>query len=353
MLILRVPDIGDGLSGAIYTRQGVSIQIDCGSQQSAREAFENGMSRTKPDFFILSHFHSDHYNGLFEGIRTKERFPIEQAIMPVIPQFTEREKFVHCLFAMNARILGGSSGSMDYDFLSVMNQLSKHQISYRRVKKGDEVVLGDTHIQILWPPQVLNDDEILGSVKKALGKFDEAIKQDDILKKIYDSLDEKGVLKPYLSENEAVKLGDSVSSDLQSSPMKRYSIPDVTEEANKALRSVANRLSLGFRVDSQLLFLGDLESNEINSVVDDLEAEQRLRFPIMLTPHHGTHWGNRMRNLSIGVAVSSVGKKLFGKVKPDYKDIVDHHLLTHVEGEVVLPTYFGLLRKNMPWWYFL
>jgi beta-lactamase superfamily II metal-dependent hydrolase len=167
-MILRVPDIGDGLSAAIYTQPGVAIQIDCGSQQSAREAFEKGISRTSPDFFILSHFHSDHYNRLFEGVRTKEQFSIKQAIMPVIPQFTERNDFVHCLFAINARVLGGSSGSMDYDFLSIMNQLSRHRISYRRVKKGDEIVLGNAHFQILWPPQVLDDNEILSSVKKAL-----------------------------------------------------------------------------------------------------------------------------------------------------------------------------------------
>ena len=135
--------------------------------------------------------------------------------------------------------------------------------------------------------------------------------------------------------------------------IEREDIPDATKKANESLRRAANRLSLAFRIDSQLLFLGDLESKEINTVVNNLEAEQRLRFPIMLTPHHGTHWGKEMQKLAVDVAASSVGKKLFKKVKPDYKCIADHHLITYTEGEVVLPTCLGPKYKYVPWWYFL
>ena len=352
-MILRVPDIGDGLSATILTQPRVSIQIDCGSQQSPREAFEKGMSCTSPHFFILSHFHSDHYNGLFEGVRAKKRFSIQQVIMPIIPQFRERKEFIHCLFAVNARILGGNSGSMEYDFLSIINKLCYRPISYRRVKSGDEVVLNGVHIQILWPPQTLNDDEILVSVKKAITDFNDALSQDEILKKIYDSLGEEGALESYLSENEIVERDGLGNDELQPLLIEREDVPDATKKANESLRRAANRLSLAFRIDSQLLFLGDLESKEINAVVNNLEVEQRLRFPIMLTPHHGTHWGKEMKKLSIDVVASSVGKKLFKKVKPDYKYIADYHLITYTEGEVVLPTCPGSKRKYVPWWYFL
>lgn len=351
-MILRVPDIGDGLSAAIYTQPRISIQIDCGSQQSAKEAFIKGMRFTNPNFFVLSHFHSDHYNGLFEGVRAKERFSIQQVIMPIIPRFRERKKFTRCLFAVNARILGGGSGSMDYDFLSIINKLSK-PTSYRRVKSGDEVVLDGVHIQILWPPKVLNDDELLVSVQNAITDFNNALDQDDILKGIYNSLPEKGILESYLSDNEMAEMDAFRNDELQLFPTKRDDIPDATKKANASLRGVANRLSLAFRMDSNLLFLGDLESNEINAVVDNLKEEQRLRFPIMITPHHGTHWSKGMEKLSIDVAVSSVGEKLFRNVKPNYKYVVYRHLLTYVEGEVLLTNDLRPNCKCTPWWYFL
>jgi len=73
---IHVPDVGDGLSCSILTVGDDRIQIDCGSQQSPAEAFYKGMMQAHPDYFFLSHFHSDHYNGLFEGLRTGPVFRI-------------------------------------------------------------------------------------------------------------------------------------------------------------------------------------------------------------------------------------------------------------------------------------
>lgn len=341
MLSIVVPDIGDGLSGSIYTQTGEKVQLDCGSQQSARIAYGRGMLRDKyrTNFFILSHFHSDHYNGLFEGVRAGHHFPLEEVIMPVIPEFTRRKEVFQCLFAMNMRVLGNDSGSMDYDFLSVINRLSNNPTYYRRVKQGDEVVLGGTHFQVLWPPSRLTDDDILPSVEKALEKFSQALQQDKILGRIYRALDDEGDLENYLSQENIFGSENIINSEIPSLPEEPRDIPDITKEANKALRKVANRLSLAFRIDSQLLFLGDLESREIDKVIGYLEREERLYFSAMLTPHHGTHWGDNMPTLSCDVAVSSVGKKLFKYVKPNYKYIVRRHLITHLQGDVVHPIF--------------
>lgn len=351
MIFVRIPDIGDGLSGAIYTHTGRTIQIDCGSQQNAVAAFEKGMNRVNPNYFILSHFHTDHYNGLFVGVRDKRKFDIEKAIIPIIPKFPERKEFIHCLMAINTRVLGGRSGSMDYDFLTVMNQLSCNNIAYRRVKKGDEVVLGGEHFQVLWPPAVLSDRGILVSVKKALDAFNKAKSEDEVLKKIYEELEDSSVLRAYLVNDDPEEININRENDhIQWLDIERNNIPTITKNANEALRGVANRLSLAFRADSQLLFLGDMEANEINQVVEDLENDLRLRFAVLLTPHHGTHWGHGMGKLRIAVAISSVGDKLFKHVKPDYKNIARRHLLTHIEGEVLFPSDFYFNNYLEPWW---
>jgi ribonuclease BN (tRNA processing enzyme) len=66
MITVYVPDIGDGLAAGIKTLIGCNIQIDCGTQQPPERAFCKGLCRINPDVFLLSHFHVDHYNGLFE-----------------------------------------------------------------------------------------------------------------------------------------------------------------------------------------------------------------------------------------------------------------------------------------------
>ena len=334
MRLIRIADIGDGLSGGIYTHLHKWIQIDCGSQQSSQEAYEKGMAYNNPSYFMLSHFHTDHYNGLFTGIQQNDKYDIEEVIMPILPQFKERTEYLKCLFAVNIRMLGGSSGSMDYDFLTLMGKLSNQVTKYKRVKKGDEIVLGGEHFQILWPPETLNQEDILSSVKQAIEKFNNAKEEDKVLGEIYDSLNDSGVIKSYLN-NENFEIDSNL--DQLEVIVKREDIPDSTKEANKGLRKIANRISLGFRSDSKLLFLGDMEANEINQVISELRKEERLHFNVLMTPHHGTHWGKEMQNLSIETAISSVGKKLFWHTKPNYKEIANLHMITHLQGDIVFP----------------
>ena len=63
---LFIPDVGDGLAAGIYARSGHSIEIDCGSQQAPEKSFA-ALKRVFPRTFVLSHFHTDHYNGLFHA----------------------------------------------------------------------------------------------------------------------------------------------------------------------------------------------------------------------------------------------------------------------------------------------
>ncbi|MGO9572206.1 MAG: MBL fold metallo-hydrolase [Desulfomonilaceae bacterium] len=61
---LYVPDVGDGLAAGIRTISGPRLQIDCGSQNQPKLAFEKGLDSINPNALLLSHFHLDHYNWL-------------------------------------------------------------------------------------------------------------------------------------------------------------------------------------------------------------------------------------------------------------------------------------------------
>lgn len=348
MIGIYVPDIGDGLSCGIETNSGNSLQVDCGSQQDASGAFYRGMLKIHPDYLILSHFHADHYNGLFEGLRAKVGFQIREVLFPRVPQFSKRGEFIRCMMAMNFRVLGGGTGSMEYDFLSLIRQLNNRPFNYTSVSQGDHVVVDGTHLDVLWPPKVLCDEEMLDSVGRAIEDFDSAKENDKTLGRIYEQLGESGVLSPYLDESEGeTAMGSAEREHAGNYRGEQGALPEMTEKANRSLRAVANRLSLAFHSDSLLLFMGDLEANEINQVVKQLEIKSRMSFQVMLTPHHGTHWGKQLTNLSANVAISSVGDRLIKHIEPGYKTIVRRHLVTFLVGDVYLPEIAWLRRA--PW----
>jgi len=83
--------------------------------------------------------------------------------------------------------------------------------------------------------------------------------------------------------------------------------------------------------------LGDLESHEIGEVVSALVGKERNRFSVVLTPHHGTHWHDGLRQIRATHAISSVGRGLFRYIRPEFKEISDLSLVTHVNGDVEVP----------------
>lgn len=142
-----IPDVGDGLAAGIYTTSGQSIEVDCGSQQAPEKSFE-ALTRIFPRTFFLSHFHTDHYNGLF---RAGPHFGIRQVFFPRLPIFQDRKEFLNCLLAMANRLFGDISGSPEADLISEIRRISRDRFSYRALSSGESVDVNGIRIEILWP----------------------------------------------------------------------------------------------------------------------------------------------------------------------------------------------------------
>jgi hypothetical protein len=357
MIVTYLADVGDGLAGVIITLSGKVIQIDCGTQQDPRLALTKGLIRIHPDVFLLSHFHVDHYNGFFAW-RSIPRHPfatIDQVYFPRIPEFPSRERFVCCLFAISQRVMGDITGSMEADFLNILSRINRNRFAYRSLAEGDNFIVDGSTFSVLWPPRLIDDKATLKIIDHGISAFDQARKEDELTRQIYKTIEDKGVINPYLHDDEQAADGSNRSPNNEQLLFQRKEgeLPEVVKKANESLRAAANHLSLAFMEDNRLLFLGDLESHEIKKVVRTLKQRESLRFQVLITPHHGTHWQRDLTQIRCIWAVSSVGPKLFKKSSPEYKKIADRCCVTYLLGDVELPFPFACWYppRRFRYWY--
>jgi len=339
MIAYYLPDIGDGLAAGIKLLDGTDLQIDCGSQQYPKQAYRKSICRINPDIFILSHFHLDHYNGFLhcKKCRSFSHPNIKQVFFPKIPRKSETYKLLKCMFLMHIRVMGGLSGSQELDFLHILSRINKSSFTYRLVSQGDKLTIGGSQLEILWPPKEI-DSSFLNVIEKAIEDFNRAKEEDDILKKIYEELNDKISIEKYF-ENGETKIQDINYDETDDNTIDVFDrdIPEVTKEANKSLRRAANHLSIAFKYGNNLLFLGDLESNQLKQVANHLVNHGNTHYITIITPHHGTHWHNSLKKLSAIYALSSVGEKLFAKINQGFKSISDICLYTYANGEIEVP----------------
>jgi len=173
--------------------------------------------------------------------------------------------------------------------------------------------------------------------------FDKARKKDPILDEVYKKLYNKQSINEYFNEGEYgrnIQRKNNVKILKEKSIKKR--IPSITEEVNRSLRNIFNKLSLAFRYDGNLLFLGDLEGEQLGIICRELISKNYLNYEIIIAPHHGTHKSKLLEKLSSVYYVSSVGKNLIKSVKYDIgKRISSISWVTIFNGDMVILKFFS------------
>lgn len=343
MRCVYVTDVGNGLCMALCTASNKVIQIDCGSRQFDEKIAFDGLEKIikqyfSPDIFILSHFHIDHYCGISYANSLNPLslyLDIKKVYYPRIPDFKEKEDFLCCMFAMNARVFGGETGVMEYDFLNSLRKINHSDFEYESVSQGETLKINGTSFEILWPPQLIYN-KTLRVVEQAIKSFKKACEEDKETKRLYEQVKEDGIFREYLVNdvNKMYKYRENIRIDDQ---QKRKELPEVVQEANRLLRSAANHLSLAFFEDDKLLFLGDTEAFEIKRIVEYLGKKGEKDFSVLITPHHGTHWHKTLKTIKCDYAIASNGASMCFGMRTEFKEISEHCLATFVNGDIMIP----------------
>lgn len=327
MRVLRVADVGDGLCSWLRGPDRGMI-IDCGGS-SGKVALAALEAMYPAEILVLTHLHRDHYVGLVEAARTKNRIlQVKELVLPRIPEFEQSSQFRVAFIAMMTRLSRAETGIRVYDVAHWLAAVNQGPFRRRFVSANDSIELGNRRLRVLWPPKQVTYDEVLVTVRRALNAFDEALESDAVLREEHERAFELPSRESDLFEPD-VEL-------LQEDEAPGREIPEITRHAENELRAVANRLSLAFHEGSDLLVWGDQEATEIRAIADGLLSDGLSRFHVMVTPHHGTHWPLRLRYPRSVVAVTSAGERRIDDFK---KGLIqaEIHRSTYLEGTLEVP----------------
>ena len=326
-LLLR--DVSDGLNLLINNNGCYDLTVDFGGDKNLDRCYRFH------DSFLLTHFHKDHYNGILNCQNHNfcwrldnhhSCWHLDNFYHPVMPSFKEDKVFFLCLLAMNIRI--SKNHPIQSTILSLVRKLNRKPLHFIPVAKGDIFVCGNRKYEILWPPRELKEEDILKVIKSAIKDFEKAKEADSTLKDIY-----RNVSLQYSESN----INEVNERDVEIDFTEQETSEEVTEviqKANTSLRKAANRLSVAFRQDDNILFLGDLEKKEINFVVDDLIKQNNTSYDILISSHHGTHWGNSLKSIHCDICLASIGSTLRSHIAYDYKDISNKFVRTDEWGDI-------------------
>ena len=363
---VRVESVGDGLCAAGDCHSDY-LHADCGDGGTGKTAAD-ALLRLRTDgwtatVLALSHFHADHANGFCElyfrnSMGTPVKLDYRHVYYPKVPATPNHpdlhDKVVSAVGAasvLDMLILAagrwpsrkGSSlpkGSIAaVDVLGVLDVLCRRRVSRHPVCEGMGFGVGSDLVEVVWPP--CDADSDLEKVMQDLVEvFDAAVLRSSVVRQVAEWVRVNGIAARYelpaaMSLQTTHATRTLPADDLLSALGDGDSVS--AEEVVEAMGKLHNELSLAFRVEDRLLFLGDVTAHGVQHVVDRLTGPRivsydgclpacqqgpDLDYKIVISPHHGTDvsWDPAFKRLCVkDWIVHSAGKRLKKRFCKEYE----------------------------------
>ena len=364
-LAVRVLDVGAGFTGVLRSCDDVwpdqTALVDFGAQSGSRAtaALQRHTSwwfrpALPVEMFVLSHPHLDHYNGLLEyamqrrsGVKAyPPLFAADSTFHhPRIPDDADSREFLLRLASVNAV----ASDVPDIAIAASISVCAAGVVNREPLARGMRFSVAGEACEVLWPPQTLPDNA-RARLRTLVDRYDTLANE---LQELDDSrlhnelagmreaaaLDPESVIYGRATEITAESLEEAEKRPGgQSSPSDQSIPPDAESQIQASIKSLqdalsdgGNLLSLVFTsIDRRFVFLGDLDRSLHGEVAVDLMSYSP---ELVISAHHGTHFGDPLTELTSRYVISSVGGSLAGKVRSGY-DQMGMHLRTDRAGDI-------------------
>jgi len=351
MKYMNIFNVKHGDFGVYYdTEQDYSCTLDCGtSQQKLRlhtccltpkklidfESSRISSHGTKD--ILISHYHNDHFGGISAFKRHGLPF-FRKMYLPYIDfkaAYTKDCIYAICLLQATAeaeKLRIPFTLFRDYSLLFVDNYAN----NYIRRGKGDQLEdisdCSGVKAEVLWPPKRIDGDskglkKFIDNLEGALHKPDlrDAIQKtetyfselDNAIQSRFPSLDEKSQNEDSVKINEICSLGE---------PSDKEGVKQAFKELKDAVKGLLNALSIVFRINNKLVWMGDVTWKVITMLNKDLKGDIEW----FKLPHHGTidisnlsiKSSKFLVSLSDGRRYTAINKKILEKACKDNTIIV-------------------------------
>lgn len=174
------------------TEYNHSLLIDFGFESNA--IFKTCLSKwpyaPAPNVFLLSHFHTDHYNGFRFLFPLAHCFDFKNIYLPCMPVMQHME---HVKLGLAFLSLAIRAQSIPIDVIEMIINASKTHPMFHIVGQGDSFYHNNAKYDVLWPPKAICDDEVLADVRRTIDSCEKKKEGDNTLKKIYHNLMDSGI----------------------------------------------------------------------------------------------------------------------------------------------------------------
>lgn len=324
MAKLFMNDVGSAQNIVLWPMSNNSVVVDMGIEHDKwHQSCPFGSAPCSgAKTFILSHFHSDHYNAFDYTCSgcTLQNLSFERVYYPKMPYIAGTNcvdpslinLIKHCI-SLNLRLPLGRRNTHIFNFIQKLIQLSQNpSLKFIPVKKGDKI---DSDIEILWPLDKVSKPSIK-NISNYVTPFRELIETDRALSDIFKVVEKIAEKTNQLAETWHI---ESIGEELRTliriyERAASYPTVDLTQQfqLHAKIKDVLNSWSLAFQhVEDEILFLGDLNASQINYVCKDVSRIAKPRqYDILVAAHHGTHAGMWLKCIRANTTVASIGKSL-------------------------------------------